>query len=385
MLPDYYQNKLKSLNVDRSSGHPKPHKVCLLLSILDLIESGELTENKFVITDSLKNAFHENFKRLKKGNDAEKLDLPFYHLRGDGIWHFSITNQQGFDELAAKPGTPSLNRLFEVIDYAYLDPELFDFFKSGLARPLIRQALLENLEDLSEQFHRWLLEIGKSEKTANSYVGAIRGKVSEWASDAGISDQNLISVTGYSAVRRVMDELGTYEAFREADQRGKSMYSSALKSYLNFLDITYQAEVSEDIEDIFRDASIEETQRMTYVNARIGQGKFRTELIEYWDKCAVTGYSGKGFLVASHIKPWKVSNSQERLDKFNGLLLLANIDKAFDLGFVTFKTDGGIVISEFIEKPDVLGIHEKMKVNLVEQHQTYMEYHRTHVYESKIN
>ena len=385
MLPDFYQNKLRSLNVDRSSGHPKPHKVCLLLSILDLIESGELTENKFVITDSLKNAFHENFKRLKKGNDAEKLDLPFYHLRGDGIWHFSITNQQGFDELAAKPGTPSLNRLFEVIDYAYLDPELFDFFKSGLARPLIRQALLENLEDLSEQFHRWLLEIGKSEKTANSYVGAIRGKVSEWASDAGISDQNLISVTGHSAVRRVMDELGTYEAFREADQRGKSMYSSALKSYLNFLDITYQAEVSEDIEDILRDASIEETQRMTYVNARIGQGKFRTELIEYWDKCAVTGYSGKGFLVASHIKPWKVSNSQERLDKFNGLLLLANIDKAFDLGFVTFKTDGGIVISEFIEKPDVLGIHEKMKVNLVEQHQTYMEYHRTHVYESKIN
>jgi predicted restriction endonuclease len=383
MLPEYYQNKLRSLNVDRSSGHPKPHKVCLLLSILDLIESGELLENKIVITDNLKNTFHENFKRLKKGNDAEKLDLPFYHLRGDGIWHFSLTNQQAFDELAAKPGTPSLNRLFEVIDYAYLDPELFDFFKSSLTRPLIRQALLENLEDLSEQFHRWLMEIGKSEKTAKSYVGAIRGKVSEWASDAGIYDQNLISVTGHSAVRRVMEELGTYEVFREADQRGKAMYSSALKSYLNFLDITYQAEVSEDIEEILKDISIEETQRMTYVNARIGQGKFRTELIEYWDRCAVTGYSGKGFLVASHIKPWKVSNSQERLDKFNGLLLLANIDKAFDLGFVTFNTDGGIVVSEFIEKPDVLGIHKKMKIDLVEQHQAYMEYHRAHVYESK--
>ena len=50
-------------------------------------------------------------------------------------------------------------------------------------------------------------------------------------------------------------------------------------------------------------------------------------------------------LLASHIKPWRDSNHQERLDKFNGLLLLANLDKAFDLGFISFDDSGKVPIS----------------------------------------
>lgn len=386
MLTEHYRNKLRSLHVDRSSGHPKPHKVCLLLSVLDLIESGELTENRIKATESLIKVFHENFERLKKGNDAENINMPFYHLRGDGVWHFSVPDnkKEEFKALESSPGTPSLKRLFEVIDYAYLDPVLFDYFNSGMARPLIREALLENLEDLSDQFYRWLLVMGKSERTAKSYVGAIKGTISQWAADAEITDQNLISISGHSTFGFVMERLANYQAFREADERGKSMYSSALNSYKKFLSITCQTEIAEDIENIISDKSIDETQKTTLVNARVGQGKFRESLLSYWKSCALTGYRAKEFLVASHIKPWKASDNEERLDKYNGLLLLANLDKAFDLGYITFDPDGKIVVSEFIEQPELLGVHDNLHVILEDSHQEYMEYHRTHVYENKM-
>ncbi|MDZ7737328.1 MAG: hypothetical protein U5P41_15535 [Gammaproteobacteria bacterium] len=37
----YYLDKLRALRVDRSSGHAKPHKVCLLLAVMDMIAAKE--------------------------------------------------------------------------------------------------------------------------------------------------------------------------------------------------------------------------------------------------------------------------------------------------------------------------------------------------------
>ena len=68
------------------------------------------------------------------------------------------------------------------------------------------------------------------------------------------------------------------------------------------------------------------------------------------EKNALTGFTDTRFLVASHIKPWKDANNKERLDSFNGLLLMPNLDKVFDLGFITFKENGKIVISDYLEE-----------------------------------
>lgn len=51
-------------------------------------------------------------------------------------------------------------------------------------------------------------------------------------------------------------------------------------------------------------------------------------------------------MVASHIKPWKASDSKtERLAPDNGLLLNALHDKAFDQGLITITKDLKIVVS----------------------------------------
>jgi hypothetical protein len=68
-----------------------------------------------------------------------------------------------------------------------------------------------------------------------------------------------------------------------------------------------------------------ETERQSVILSRVGQGKFRDQLIAYWKKCAVTEAACIPLLKASHIKPWRNASNEERLDPFNGLLLSPNI------------------------------------------------------------
>src|SRR5207247_11107601 len=86
-------------------------------------------------------------------------------------------------------------------------------------------------------------------------------------------------------------------------------------------------------------------------------------------------------IVASHIKPWAVSDNAERMDVFNGLLLLPNLDRAFDLGYVTFSDGGYIIISKALNNPELAGISKDMQIPLVDRHKTYMDFHRQHVFE----
>jgi len=62
-------------------------------------------------------------------------------------------------------------------------------------------------------------------------------------------------------------------------------------------------------------------------------------------------------------------------------LLLPNLDKVFDLGFITFKPKGNIVISKELESFKRLGLSHDMKLELEESHLEYMSYHRDVVFE----
>jgi len=83
-------------------------------------------------------------------------------------------------------------------------------------------------------------------------------------------------------------------------------------------------------------------------------------------------------LRASHIKPWWASRDDERLDKFNGLLLSPNFDALFDKGFITFKRNGDIQISSFLSNSarEKLGCSHGLKVLLLPEHEKYMAWHR---------
>jgi putative restriction endonuclease len=124
------------------------------------------------------------------------------------------------------------------------------------------------------------------------------------------------------------------------------------------------------------------TEAERLVIQRVGQDVFREALLAYWEgRCAVSGVGDPRLLRASHIKPWaKCETDAERLDVYNGLLLAAHLDAAFDGGLISFADDGAILLSpEFaMEDRDVLGIHDGLGLRRVGgRHLPHLAWHRT--------
>jgi len=126
--------------------------------------------------------------------------------------------------------------------------------------------------------------------------------------------------------------------------------------------------------------SLTETTKKILIDARLGQGQYRQKLISLWGACSVTGCGILNVLRASHIKPWRLSDNDERLDKHNGLLLTPNLDQAFDQGLISFDNEGKIIIKSgvFSDKDlEILNINSSMKLSrLLNEHRPYLEQHR---------
>ncbi|MDX3966783.1 MAG: HNH endonuclease signature motif containing protein [Bradyrhizobium sp.] len=124
------------------------------------------------------------------------------------------------------------------------------------------------------------------------------------------------------------------------------------------------------------------TEAERLVVQRVGQDVFRDALMTYWGgRCAVTGVAEPRLLRASHIKPWaRCETDAERLDVYNGLLLAAHLDAAFDAGLVSFSDEGAILFSSQFaqEDRDALGIHGRLALRRVAGgHLPNLAWHRT--------
>lgn len=150
--------------------------------------------------------------------------------------------------------------------------------------------------------------------------------------------------------------------------------------------ISFEMEVEPNaVEDIERERpelrNLPETTRQAIIAARIGQGEFRTKLmLKYGRRCAVTGVSVPGLLRASHIKPWRDSDNEERLSADNGLLLVANLDAAFDAKLISFSDKGEILFHRRLgtDPHSVLGITKGAKLTQPpsSRQQQYLAQHR---------
>ena len=130
------------------------------------------------------------------------------------------------------------------------------------------------------------------------------------------------------------------------------------------------------------------TEAERLVVRRVGQDIFRRGLLEYWDgRCAVTGLRVPELLRASHIKPWSDCDTDaERLDVFNGLLLAAHLDAAFDAGFITIAENGTVLPSNVLPPGDraALGLDRSMMVHgLHHAHERYLPWHRARIFRSR--
>lgn len=138
----------------------------------------------------------------------------------------------------------------------------------------------------------------------------------------------------------------------------------------------------EEIEYSINSNNLTDTEKETIIKIRVGQGKFRDRLIKKWGGCQLTGCEHITLLKASHIKPWKDSDSLERLDVNNGLLLTPTYDTLFDKGFISFDKEGIMLVSDEI-KPFmqiVIGSKKPKNITLSKEQEKYMAYHRNEIY-----
>lgn len=123
-----------------------------------------------------------------------------------------------------------------------------------------------------------------------------------------------------------------------------------------------------------------DTVREAIIKARIGQGPYRKKLIELWNgKCSVTELAFEELLVASHIVPWSLCESFERIDPYNGLLLSPNLDKLFDKGLISFTDEGKLLLGTSItdEVLNKLGISKHSQISALKpENLPYLSRHR---------
>lgn len=159
MTLEQYIAAFRNLNVNRKGGHASPHKVCMLLAVMDLIESGTITDNKIYFNEALLTQYQQHFSAVQTASDRPNPHLPFFHLMREKFWHHQIIAGRE-DAYHTKKDTVNDKWLRETIAYAWLDDELFELLKYSTTRELLKYDLLENIDqelrgELSEAQGSW--------------------------------------------------------------------------------------------------------------------------------------------------------------------------------------------------------------------------------------
>ena len=137
-------------------------------------------------------------------------------------------------------------------------------------------------------------------------------------------------------------------------------------------------------QQIAENSAISETDKEAIIRARRGQGLFKQRVLEIETRCRITGVDRVSHLIASHCKPWRDSNNEERLSGENGLLLTPSIDHLFDRGFIGFEDKGNLIISPVAHRPSLqrMGVETQKLVNVggfTEGQKGFLAFHRNSV------
>jgi len=196
----------------------------------------------------------------------------------------------------------------------------------------------------------------------------------------------------YRLIREISLPLVSYISAMRLDYYGQPVFY--LKLFADFEEIekrkafieNYGA-TKQDEEDTFlgvREEFIEEKKPVIRYG-REGQDEYRRKLLEECPFCPITMINEESLLIASHIKPWAVSDSKERIDPNNGFILSPLYDKLFDRGYITFSEDKRVSISNWLSRQvkDRIGIKENQMFQFLPMNDArarYLEYHRNTVF-----
>ncbi|NWJ46937.1 MAG: HNH endonuclease [Chloroflexi bacterium] len=136
-------NREKNRSWGDTLSNGAPYKPLLLLSVIDLIERGEIHDNLVELTPELGEMFNLYCARILPMGVSGEIALPFYHLKSDGFWH--LLPRPGFEDVI-KYGGPirSSGKIRDMLLGATFDNELYQLLATKEERDLLRRVLIES-------------------------------------------------------------------------------------------------------------------------------------------------------------------------------------------------------------------------------------------------
>lgn len=236
------------------------------------------------------------------------------------------------------------------------------------------------LDHQSDFYHYMITDGNLGLHTAYDYISRLRFLSKRHIIDDALTESDIQHILDIERVEMLSrDVYNGNSAIRD--------FQAGLRKFLKFVNSNYSENISnrEDAEEreIINNSHIPETEKVALIKSRRGQGLFRNRLFEYWHGCALTDCHITDMLIASHIKPWRDSNNEERLCQYNGLLLLPTYDKLFDRGYITFDETGHIVVSKLISVGDIAKMSIDTNASLIKMdinHLRFLEYHQNYIF-----
>lgn len=137
-------------------------------------------------------------------------------------------------------------------------------------------------------------------------------------------------------------------------------------------------------DDFATNQEVKTKEKRAKENARNHQKQrdYRLSLFEKMPSCIFTLVSDDRVLQACHIKPFRSCNENEGYDCINGITMTPTYHYLFDIGFISFKDKGELLISPYLSNMNRkrLGLNENAKYQLQKGCEIYLKYHRENIF-----
>jgi putative restriction endonuclease len=119
-----------------------PHKPILLLTIIELIEKGIVTDNRVCVDAQLVGTFKENWLLLVNTAHQEDFTQPFFYLQNERVEGYAYWFLQAMPGCQINAHIKSVSVLATVCEYGCLATELWLLLNEVVSRTYLRQVLL---------------------------------------------------------------------------------------------------------------------------------------------------------------------------------------------------------------------------------------------------
>lgn len=148
-----YIDLFGNLSTNNRYSRKSPHKAMLLLTVIEMYEKGLLSDNVIRYDEELKKQFVSVWSKFL--NDETEFQpsayLPFWYMQSESFWH--IIPKRGKEDIISlfrdSHVKPSESKLYDCVDYAELDDDLYFLMTIPSGRSSLKRVLLETYTSLS--------------------------------------------------------------------------------------------------------------------------------------------------------------------------------------------------------------------------------------------